>query len=214
MTICRKARSFISRTRFQSTLVGSRLKSRKWMWLSIVAASRLWAEVIAWKSPVNWRLIVFEGSTLLRPPPVAPALAAEDRPHRRLPQRQGHALADPPQPLGKPDRRGRLALAGGSRRDRRDQDQLARLAAGRRDRLEPDLGLVAAVGLEEFLGDVQVTRHLHDRSPSGSVSACHAIRFLASWARPGCPVPWDRSTGRNGSRSSGNTARPRESKGC
>ena len=42
-----QGRSFMSRTHFQSTLVGSRLKSRKWMWLSIVAASRLWAEVIA-----------------------------------------------------------------------------------------------------------------------------------------------------------------------
>ena len=157
---------------------------------------------------------MFEGSTLLRPPPVAPPLRPKTGPIDGCRSASGHALANAPQALGQPDRRGRLALAGGSRRDRRDQDQLARLAAGRRDRLELDLGLVAAVGLEELLGDVQVARHLHDRPLCGSVSACHAIRFLASWARPGCPAPWDRSIGRNGSRSYGNTARSRESRGC
>ena len=53
-------------------------------------------------------------------------LAAEDRPHRRLPQRQRRGLADPAQALRQADRRGRLPLAGRRRRDRRDQDQLAR----------------------------------------------------------------------------------------
>ena len=46
--------------------------SPKWSRLSIAAASRLCAAVIAWKSPVNWRLIVFDGSSRLAPPPVAP----------------------------------------------------------------------------------------------------------------------------------------------
>ncbi len=92
------------------------------------------------------------------------ALAAEDRPHRRLTQSQGHALADAPQTLGKSDRRGRLSLARGRRRDCRDQDQLARLAVGRGDRLEAYFRLVAAVRLKELLGDVQVARHLYDRS--------------------------------------------------
>ena len=51
---------------------GSSVVSPKWSRLSIAAASRLWAAVIAWKSPVNWRLIVFDGSSRLAPPPVAP----------------------------------------------------------------------------------------------------------------------------------------------
>ncbi len=54
--------------------------SRKWSRLSIAAASRLWAAVIAWKSPVNWRLIVFDGSTRLAPPPVAPPLRPKTGP--------------------------------------------------------------------------------------------------------------------------------------
>ena len=42
--------------------------------LSIIAASRLWAEVMAWKSPVKCRLIFSIGSTCAWPPPVAPPL--------------------------------------------------------------------------------------------------------------------------------------------
>ena len=36
--------------------------------------------MIAWKSPVNWRLIVFDGSTRLAPPPVAPPLRPKTGP--------------------------------------------------------------------------------------------------------------------------------------
>ena len=35
-------------------------------------ASRLWAAVMAWKSPVKWRLMSSTGTTIERPPPVAP----------------------------------------------------------------------------------------------------------------------------------------------
>ncbi len=130
-TISRKDRSFMSSARFQSTRRGSsRRSSPKWSRLSIAAASRLWAAVIAWKSPVNWRLIVVRrlepGSRRRRSPP----LAAEDRAHRGLPQRQARPLADLRQPLGQADRGRRLPLAGRRRRDRRDQDQLARRPAG------------------------------------------------------------------------------------
>jgi hypothetical protein len=37
-----------------------------------MAAKRLWAAVIAWKSPVKCRLIASIGATCARPPPVAP----------------------------------------------------------------------------------------------------------------------------------------------
>src|SRR5437899_1416878 len=42
------------------------------MWLSISAESRLWAVVMAWKSPVKWRFISSIGTTWARPPPAAP----------------------------------------------------------------------------------------------------------------------------------------------
>ena len=80
MTMFRRARSFMSRARFQRMRVGSRSMSPKWSRLSIAAASRLCAAVIAWKSPVNWRLIVFDGSTRLAPPPVAPPLRPKTGP--------------------------------------------------------------------------------------------------------------------------------------
>ena len=35
----------------------------QWIWLSIIAASRLCALVMAWKSPVKWRLISSIGTT-------------------------------------------------------------------------------------------------------------------------------------------------------
>ena len=38
----------------------------------MAAASRLCAEVIAWKSPVKWRLISSIGTTCALPPPVPP----------------------------------------------------------------------------------------------------------------------------------------------
>ena len=43
-----------------------------WMWLSTMAASRLFAAVMACKSPVKCRLICSIGSTCALPPPAAP----------------------------------------------------------------------------------------------------------------------------------------------
>ena len=50
------------------------------MWLSITAHSRLFALVIAWKSPVKWRLISSDGSTVAFPPPIAPPLIPKTGP--------------------------------------------------------------------------------------------------------------------------------------
>ena len=60
----RSARSFMSMTRFHTMRFRSRPRALPWlMWLSIIAASRLCAEVIAWKSPVKWRLMSSIGMT-------------------------------------------------------------------------------------------------------------------------------------------------------
>ncbi len=80
MTIFRRARSFMSSARFQSTRPGSSVVSPKWSRLSIAAASRLCAAVIAWKSPVNWRLIWSDGVSRHAPPPVAPPLRPKTGP--------------------------------------------------------------------------------------------------------------------------------------
>ena len=55
------------------------------------------------------------------------ALDAEDRTERGFAQGCRHRFANAVQPVGKPDRRGGLALAGRRRRDRRHQHELALL---------------------------------------------------------------------------------------
>ncbi len=58
MTTCRRARSLRSTTRRHSTRRGSMPSWLPWCrWLSSIAASRLWAVEMAWKSPVKWRLM-------------------------------------------------------------------------------------------------------------------------------------------------------------
>jgi hypothetical protein len=76
MTMLRSARSLTSSTRRQVTLWRSTLKKSSlwWTWLSIIAASRLWAAVTACRSPVRCRLRVSIGTTWLQPPPEAPPL--------------------------------------------------------------------------------------------------------------------------------------------
>src|ERR1035437_568005 len=44
------------------------------------AERRLWAVVIAWKSPVKWRLISSIGTTCEYPPPAAPPLMPKQGP--------------------------------------------------------------------------------------------------------------------------------------
>ena len=64
VTTLRRERSLTSRQRCQVTRRGSMPSSLPWwMWLSISAASVLLAEVMAWKSPVKWRLMSSIGTT-------------------------------------------------------------------------------------------------------------------------------------------------------
>ena len=50
------------------------------MWLSSTAESKLWAAVIAWKSPVKWRLMSSIGTTCACPPPAAPPFTPKHGP--------------------------------------------------------------------------------------------------------------------------------------
>ena len=50
------------------------------MWLSSIAANKLLADVIAWKSPVKWRFKSSIGTTCEYPPPAAPPLIPKQGP--------------------------------------------------------------------------------------------------------------------------------------
>ena len=64
VTTLRNARSLTSTQRCQVTRRGSMPSALPWwMWLSIKAARVLLALVMAWKSPVKWRLICSIGTT-------------------------------------------------------------------------------------------------------------------------------------------------------
>jgi hypothetical protein len=73
-------------------------------------------------------------------------------------------LADPVQPVAKPDRGRRLALARRRRIDRRHEDQLAIGAAlERADEIGPDLRLVMAVGHQRLGRDAKRRANVRDR---------------------------------------------------
>ena len=82
MTIWRRARSFISITRFQTMVFGSmfRLCFLLCKLLSINAERRLFAFSTAEKSPVKCRLISAIGITWAYPPPAAPPLLPKTGP--------------------------------------------------------------------------------------------------------------------------------------
>ena len=93
------------------------------------------------------------------------ALHAEAGPEARLAQADDRLLADMVQRVAEPDRRRRLALAGRGRRDRGDEDQLAvRPVLQRRDIIEIDFRLVAAVGRDGLVGDPELAGDLADRA--------------------------------------------------
>ena len=93
-----------------------------------------------------------------------PTLDAERRPHRRLPQREHGVLADVLHRLAEPHRSGRLALTERRRRDRRDHHVLAlRAVAQLVDRVEPDLGEVGAVRLQQVFADTHLGGDLRHR---------------------------------------------------
>ena len=91
MMIWRRARSFMSITRFHTTVRGSISSSWffSWILLSISAAKRLLAFSIAEKSPVKCRLISTIGITWEYPPPAAPPLIPKTGP------REGSRKATP-----------------------------------------------------------------------------------------------------------------------
>ena len=63
-TILRSWRSFMSTQRFQVIFLTSMPSLLPcWMWLSSIAASRLFAAPMAWKSPVKCRLMSSIGTT-------------------------------------------------------------------------------------------------------------------------------------------------------
>ena len=81
ITILRSARSFMSSQRFHITCLGSIPSALPcWIWLSRRAASRLLAEVMAWKSPVKCRFKSSMGTTCAYPPPAAPPLIPKQGP--------------------------------------------------------------------------------------------------------------------------------------
>ena len=66
-------RSFMSTARLQHMRRGSMFSWFPcWMWLSTIAAKRLFAAPMAWKSPVKCRFMSSMGSSCDRPPPAAP----------------------------------------------------------------------------------------------------------------------------------------------
>ena len=92
------------------------------------------------------------------------ALDAEGRAHRRLAQADGRLLADVLHRHAETDRRRGLALAERRRRDRGDHDVLGLRSVGELvDRLEPDLGQLVAVRLEQMGPDAHLRGDLGER---------------------------------------------------
>ena len=124
------------------------------------------------------------------PAPRRAPLPAENRTHRRLPERQDRLLADLPEPLRQADRGRRLPFARWCRGDGRDQDQLSGRIIGLIQSLEPDLGFVFAVGLDVIVGDPEGAGHFGDGAEFGSLGrhieglSYHVIE--ASPRRAGC----------------------------
>jgi hypothetical protein len=97
------------------------------------------------------------------------ALHAEARAEARLAQADHGALADGVQRVAEADRGGGLALAGRGRADAGDQHELARRAFPPRLRheVQPDLGLVLAIGLQRRVGDAGARGDLGDGPQGG-----------------------------------------------
>ena len=90
----------------------------------------------------------------------AATLDAENGTQGGLPQRNYCLAAQLTHSLGKPHRRGSLALAGGSGRNPGNYNQLSLLAVAPLQRVQRNLGLVVAVGDQVFGGYAQLFRDL------------------------------------------------------
>ena len=134
----------------------------KCRWTSTSAASRLCAEVMAWKSPLKCRLILSSGASDARAPASRAALLPEDRPERRLAQRRDGGQPATDEALGEPDGRDRLALATGGRCDGGDQHELPARLLEAIEQLETDLGGEPPVGLQQFVRNAQAFGDLAD----------------------------------------------------
>ena len=101
-----------------------------------------------------------------------PALDAEGRAHRGLPDRRYRLFADEAEALREPDGRRGFALAQGRGRYRSDIDVFrAHLSvANFLDELEPNFGLVRAVMIDVFLAYTVFFRHIGDRPDIGFLS--------------------------------------------
>ena len=97
----------------------------------------------------------------LRPASAAgAALYAEHRTERRLTHGDHRVFAYAAQPVGKADGRGRLALAGGRRRDGRDEDELTLVLRVLIQQGQIDLRLVPAVLFKIFIFNAEPVRDL------------------------------------------------------
>ena len=95
----------------------------------------------------------------------AAALDSEYGPQRRLSERRDDVLSQPAHRLGEADRRGRLALAGGSGRYAGDDDHLAAPAA-LADGVQPYLCLVMTVWDNRFPVESKLLGDIHNRAHS------------------------------------------------
>ena len=190
--MCRSARSFMSMTRFQRTVVGSR-----WSVAEVEpVVDRRGQQVVGGgdRVEVAGELEVdrVRRLELARPAAGRPPLRPKTGPIDGCRKRQDRdSLADPPQALGQADRRRRLPLAGRRRRDRRDQDQLARAsrpaAATASSRT---LALSRPYGSRCSGGDLQVARPPR-RSAGARLLRCVTFASESSTQvgglRPRCP---------------------------
>ena len=134
ITIRRRARSFMSSARFQRT----RRALESGLAEVQPVVDRGGQEVVGGGDGVEvageLEVDLIRRGQAAGPAAGRPPLAAEDRPHRGLPEGEDAPLAELSKTLGQADRGGRLPLAGGRRRDRGDEDQLARPGGASRSR--------------------------------------------------------------------------------
>ena len=142
------------------------------------AASRLCAEVMAWKSPLKCRLILSTGCSDALPPPVAPPFCPNTGPSDGSRSAATACLPTLDQPLRQADRGHRLAFAARRRRDGGDEDQLAAARGKPVEQLEADLRGVAAVGFEQVVGEAEALGNggdgLHDPANDTPAAPGHA----------------------------------------
>ncbi len=138
------------------------------------------AAAIAAKSPVKWRLMSSIGIDLRIAAARGPAFHAEARAERGLAEADHRLPADPVERVAEADGGGGLALAGGRRRDRSDEDQPPVGAVEPAEPAEVDLGLERAVVVDGLARDAEAAA----TSTIGFGFAARAISMLLSMRPP------------------------------